>query len=95
MPAKQPPGYTLAQVAQHASPADCWVVVHGQVYDVSAFVPRHPGGALIYVKAGGDCSHLFDSYHPASARCGPRAAAGLGGRFEAAGSGGVVGALRA
>ena len=59
--------YSLADVAKHCTPNDCWVVVHGSVYDVTAFVPKHPGGALIYVKAGGDCSQLFDSYHPHSA----------------------------
>lgn len=58
--------YSLAEVSKHCSRDDCWVVVHGNVYDVSAFVPRHPGGSLIHVKAGGDCSQLFDSYHPLS-----------------------------
>lgn len=54
---------TLQEVASHCTKDDCWVIVHGDVYDVTAYVPRHPGGALIYVKAGGDCSQLFDSYH--------------------------------
>lgn len=27
-------------------------------------VPKHPGGSLIYVKAGQDCTQLFESYHP-------------------------------
>lgn len=58
----------------HNTPQDCWLLVHGRVYDVSEWVSRHPGGSLIYLKAGGDCSQLFDSYHPLSARCGPREA---------------------
>ena len=28
------------------------------------------GGSLFYLKAGGDCSQPFDSYHCLSARCG-------------------------
>ena len=55
------------EVAAHHTPDDCWVVVNGGVYDVTSFVPRHPGGAMIYVKAGGDCTQLFESYHPLSA----------------------------
>lgn len=55
--------YTLREVAQHNTPSDCWVIVHGNVYNVTEYVPRHPGGAMIYVKAGGDCSQLFDAYH--------------------------------
>jgi cytochrome b involved in lipid metabolism len=54
---------TAAEVAQHASATDCWVIIHGKVYDVTDYVPKHPGGAMIYVRAGGDCTQLFDSYH--------------------------------
>jgi Cytochrome b5-like Heme/Steroid binding domain len=39
-----------------------------QVYDVTRWVPHHPGGHLITIQAGRDCTQLFDSYHPASAR---------------------------
>lgn len=67
-PKGQQPQYSLSEVAKHNTPEDCWVIVHGSVYDVSSYVPRHPGGAMIYVKAGGECSQLFDSYHPLRAR---------------------------
>ena len=56
--------YTTADVEKHSTPEDCWVIVHEKVYDVTSFVPRHPGGNMIWVKAGGDCTQLFDSYHP-------------------------------
>ena len=73
--------FSTAEVAQHATPEDCWITVRGKVYDVTEwFVPRsssravlrlsahrvptHPGGPLIYVAAGKDCTQLFDSYHP-------------------------------
>jgi len=61
--------YSLASVASHSTPSDCWVIVRDKVYDVTAWVPQHPGGALIYVSAGKDCTQLFDSYHPLYARC--------------------------
>lgn len=59
---------SFEEVSKHNRADDCWMVVSGKVYDVTKFVPRHPGGNMIYVNAGKDSTHLFDSYHPASAR---------------------------
>lgn len=33
------------EVSQHATPADCWIVVDGQVWDVTDFLEEHPGGS--------------------------------------------------
>lgn len=46
------PQYTPSEVAKHNSNADCWVIVQGQVVDVSAFLGRHPGGAQALAKEG-------------------------------------------
>ena len=35
-----PHKYTTEEVGKHSTPEDCWVIVHGKVYDVSAFVPK-------------------------------------------------------
>jgi len=59
-----PSRFSLKEVSCHSTPADCWIVVRGKVYDVSRWVPHHPGGPLIYVAAGKDCTQLFESYHP-------------------------------
>jgi fatty acid desaturase/cytochrome b involved in lipid metabolism len=56
--------YTLEDVSRHNTPADCWLVIWGKVYDVTSWIPNHPGGSLIHVKAGQDSTQLFDSYHP-------------------------------
>lgn len=40
------------------------MVVHGKVYDLTHFVPIHPGGEIIYDGAGGDCTPMWESYHP-------------------------------
>jgi len=34
--------FTLANIAAHDEPEDCWMAIGGVVYDVSAYVPRHP-----------------------------------------------------
>lgn len=31
-------------VQQHNKPDDCWVIIHGKVYDVTGFLGEHPGG---------------------------------------------------
>jgi acyl-lipid (8-3)-desaturase len=61
--------FSLREISMHSSPGDCWVIVRQKVYNVTEWVPKHPGGDLIFVKAGQDCTQLFDSYHPLSARC--------------------------
>lgn len=38
-----------------------WIGVHGCVYDVTSFLPIHPGGTLIVAASAGlDCSQTFD-----------------------------------
>lgn len=32
----------LAEVARHATPADCWMAIDGMVYDLTAYLPDHP-----------------------------------------------------
>lgn len=55
--------YTLAEVAEHATAADCWLVIEGKVYDVTPFVSsgRHPGGAAILQGCGKDATGLFNT----------------------------------
>lgn len=33
------------QISGHNTPSDCWIVVDGQVWDVTDFLEDHPGGA--------------------------------------------------
>lgn len=34
--------YTLETVAEHNSLDDCWMVIEGNVYDFTDYVPQHP-----------------------------------------------------
>ncbi|GAA5805470.1 hypothetical protein HPULCUR_010986 [Helicostylum pulchrum] len=56
--------YTLADVAKHNKPDDCWVVVNGEVLDVTDFLPDHPGGKkAILIYAGRDATEEFNMMH--------------------------------
>ena len=33
--------FLMADIAKHASEADCWLVIDGNVYDVTTYLPYH------------------------------------------------------
>lgn len=49
-----------AEVEKHNSASDCWTIINGNVYDITSYVPRHPGGDEILQACGGDGSTLFN-----------------------------------
>jgi len=52
-------------VAKHNNAKSCWVIVHGKAYDVTEFLPEHPGGMKIILKyAGKDATEEFEPIHP-------------------------------
>lgn len=54
---------TRDQVA--AKKDDCWVILHGSVYNLKPFLADHPGGAKVIMKeAGKDGTKAFDAIHP-------------------------------
>merc|ERR1712066_958167 len=58
-------GYSMAEVAKHTTKGDCWVVVAGQVLNVTNFLSQHPGGELaILTFAGKDATEEFNMIHP-------------------------------
>lgn len=71
----------MSEVAKHNTEKDCWVVINGKVYDVTEFLPDHPGGKrAITLYAGKDASEEFNMLHapnvltkylPASSCLGP------------------------
>ncbi|KAG1378406.1 hypothetical protein G6F60_005716 [Rhizopus arrhizus] len=61
---KQIKEYTLSDVGKHNKPDDCWVVVNGQVLDVTDFLADHPGGQkAILIYAGRDATEEFNMMH--------------------------------
>merc|ERR1712187_1029209 len=58
-------GLTMAEVAKPTTKTDCWVVLRGDVLNVTNFLSQHPGGELaILTFAGKDATAEFDMIHP-------------------------------
>merc|ERR1740124_124125 len=58
-------GFSAEEVAKHTSKNDCWVILDGQVLDVTNFLGDHPGGELaILTFAGKDATEEFNMIHP-------------------------------
>ncbi|KAI9769992.1 MAG: hypothetical protein M1840_003703 [Geoglossum simile] len=53
------------EIGKHNTRESCWVIIHGKAYDVTEFLPEHPGGPKIILKyAGRDATEEFDPIHP-------------------------------
>lgn len=61
--------FTMAEVAAHDNPADCWAVISGDVYDLTHWAAAHPGGAgRITALCGTDATERFSAQHRDAAR---------------------------
>jgi alkylation response protein AidB-like acyl-CoA dehydrogenase/predicted heme/steroid binding protein len=63
------PVFTIEEVAKHNKAGDLWIVVDGNVYDLSKFGQVHPGGLpplIVSEVAGKDATELFYGLHRAS-----------------------------
>ncbi|KAH7926255.1 Inositolphosphorylceramide-B hydroxylase [Leucogyrophana mollusca] len=59
-PSKRIRIYTAEDVAAHKSDKSCWVTLRGKVYDVTGFLPDHPGGEeFILDNAGLDVENIM------------------------------------
>lgn len=56
--------YTVAEVATHAGKASCWSVIDGNVYDLTSWILKHPGGeeAILSI-CGKDGTAAFHGQH--------------------------------
>lgn len=56
---------SLSEVAKHNTRSSCWVIIKDRVYDVTEFLPAHPGGSKIILKyAGRDATAEYEPIHP-------------------------------
>ncbi|KGA14518.1 hypothetical protein GM51_17105 [freshwater metagenome] len=62
-------GYSMADVKKADTRANCWSVIDGNVYDLTAWISAHPGGAsAILFLCGKDGSNAFKAQHENQAR---------------------------
>jgi len=55
------PVFSAEEIREHASVESLWVVIAGEVYDLTVFAQKHPGGlAALLAVAGGDATHAFE-----------------------------------
>ena len=55
--------YSWDDVKKHTSRTDRWVVIEGEVYDISKWSKRHPGGSrLIGHYAGQDATVSYNGF---------------------------------
>ena len=52
--------YSMDEVAKHATREDCWLVIEGNVYDVTKFIPMHKGKDAILMGCGKDATEMFN-----------------------------------
>ena len=61
---KETRNVSLAELKKHDTPDDCWVAIHGTVYDLTEFADEHPAGAQsIHNLAGKDGTQAFAAVH--------------------------------
>lgn len=64
MPQRQ---ISVSEISSHNKDTDCWIVVNGQVWDITKFAPEHPGGpGIIYKYAGRDATQTYNEIHSPS-----------------------------
>ncbi|KAK2593088.1 hypothetical protein QQS21_009218 [Conoideocrella luteorostrata] len=58
---------SVTEISLHDRADDAWIVVDGQVYNMTDFAPSHPGGPeIIYQHAGKDASAPYNEVHAPS-----------------------------
>jgi len=54
----------LSEVKKHTTKDSAWVILHGQVYDLTHFLDDHPGGEQVVLKwAGKDATKFWSAIH--------------------------------
>ena len=61
--------YTMKEVSKHSTPDDGWIVINGNIYDITKWIPFHPGGPIITEGLGKDATKMFNNVnHTSNAR---------------------------
>lgn len=55
-------GIVMDELSSHSTKADCWLAIEGKVYDVTKFIPMHPGKDMILAGCGKDATQFFATH---------------------------------
>jgi fatty acid desaturase/predicted heme/steroid binding protein len=55
--------YSIEEISKHNTITDCWIILYGNVYDVTEFMKYHTGKYFPLQVAGKDGTGLFESIH--------------------------------
>lgn len=56
--------YSMTEVASHNTPTNCWTTINGNVYELTAWIAKHPGGEKAIISLCGiDGSASFNKQH--------------------------------
>tara|TARA_Y200000002_G_scaffold381885_1_gene397155 strand:+ start:772 stop:2310 length:1539 start_codon:yes stop_codon:yes gene_type:complete len=53
--------YSIDEVAKHNTPDNAWVAYDNNVYDITDWISRHPGGNVILYGIGKDITQMFNA----------------------------------
>ncbi|MFA6050334.1 MAG: cytochrome b5-like heme/steroid binding domain-containing protein [Candidatus Paceibacterota bacterium] len=68
-PKTQSGGITLSEVAKHNSRSSCWSAINNNVYDLTSWIPNHPGGEQrILSLCGVDGSAAYNGQHSGNSK---------------------------
>lgn len=68
-PTSKPGTFTLAEVATRNTESNCYSAINGVVYDLTAWINKHPGGSREILRiCGKDGSNAFNGQHGGDAK---------------------------
>lgn len=60
----EPSGISAQEVSMHSTESSCWSIVNGQVYDLTSYISKHPGGSKNILRiCGKDGTSAFEGQH--------------------------------
>lgn len=65
--------FTMQDLAQHNTPQDCYVAYQGSVYDITSYLPEHPGGIRKAAQMCGENIDTFSDQHSGGSFSSPQA----------------------
>ena len=55
--------FTTEEISKHNKVTDAWVTFRNNVYDITDFINKHPGGVVIMKALGKDLEDIWPQWH--------------------------------